>query len=279
MSSIRRIRRAPGRHRRILCWHGHRRYIAPGWEQRLQQAGLDADADWAELSPGTRVSESKVTNCFRVETGNGGSIYFKRYVYTRYKKWRYLLRPGKAATEVFGYRQLAELGIPTLEVLAFSEQRRWGRLVSACIVTRGIENSRDLEEYAQGEWAGLDPARRSQVAAAIRDRLLQQIHTAHRHGFFHQDLYWRNLLVVDGDDGELEIHWIDCPRARFQRLRRRHAQLVDLSTLGRVAGRYLSPRFRLDALRRFLADHPPYRATRTWARDIARHQRGRRGGD
>jgi tRNA A-37 threonylcarbamoyl transferase component Bud32 len=278
VTTIRRLKQAPGRRRGPVCWHGHRRFIATGWEETLAACGLDPEADWTGLAPGVQVSDSKVTNCFRIATGADTSIYFKRYVYTRYKKWRYLLRSGKAATEAFGYRQLAALGIPTLEVVAFDEHRRWGRLVSACIVTRGIARSRDLEDYARHEWPQLDPPRRRRLAALIRDRLLQQLQTTHRAGFFHQDLHWRNLLLVDRGPDDFEIYWIDCPRARYQRLRRGHAQLVDLSTLSRVAGRYLSRHFRVDAVRRFLGDRRPYHRTRRWIRAIARHQQGRRGG-
>lgn len=257
----------------MVCWHGHKRYIDPAWSSVLAEVGLGADGDWAHLSPGTRVSESKVTNCFRVTHPGGECFYFKRYVYTRYKKWRYFLRPSKASNEVFGYRQLADIGIPTVEVVALSEHRFWGRLVSACVVTRGIDKSRDLESFARDEWSSLGETDKRTALLSIRKTLFEQIHRAHDANFFHQDLHWRNLLLVgDRTDGYRTI-WIDCPRARYQRIRRSHAILADLSTLARVSPRYLTPRQRFESLSRFFDDHAPFRTTRRWFEKIARHHR------
>ncbi|KAA3629069.1 MAG: hypothetical protein DWQ08_06975, partial [Proteobacteria bacterium] len=229
MTGIRPLPMMPGNRRKVVCRHGHARYIDPSWVSILADCGLAPDADWSALSPGVRVSESKVTNCFRVDHPVAGSFYFKRYVYTRYKKLRYFMRPSKASNEVFGYRQLAELGIPTLEVVAFSEHRLFGRLVSACVVTRGIDGSRDLETFAREEWSAMTSADRQQALQLIRETLFTQVRRAHAANFFHQDLHWRNLLLVDDVDGGYRIHWIDCPRARYQRLRRNPPILADLA--------------------------------------------------
>ncbi len=270
MSTIRRLASAPGRRREIACLHGHVRWIDPAWEDRLAAGGLPPDADWLRLTPGRQVSESKVTNCFRIECADGESLYFKRYDYTRHKKMRFFLRPGRAATEVFGYRQLAAIGIDTLQVVAFGEHRRLGRLVSACIVTRGVPNSRDLLEFARHEWTTLPGPHRKAVLAEIRSGLFEQLRRAHAANFFHQDLHWRNLLLVNDGDGYRTV-WIDCPRARYQRWRREHAMLADLSTLSRAAPHYLTPRQRFESLKVFFGDRRPYATTRRWFVRIVRH--------
>ncbi len=277
MSRIRRLAAAPDTRRAMACLHGHVRWIDPDWIARLEAGGLPADADWLTLAPGTRVSESKVTNCFRVDAGDGESFYFKRYDYTRYKKLRFFLRPGRAATEVFGYRQLARIGIDSLQVVAFSEHRFLGRLVGACIVTRGIEGSRDLLRFAEHEWSRMPRQRRDTVFRTIRGIVFDQLHRAHAARFFHQDLHWRNLLLLGDEETGYRVFWIDCPRARYQRWRRHHAMLVDLSTLSRVASRYLTVRERFDSLRAFFEDCRPYDTTRSWfVRIVRHHPSGRR---
>lgn len=270
MTAVRRLATAPGRRREIACLHGHVRWIDPAWVDRLAEGGLTPDGDWLHLAPGSQVSESKVTNCFRIDLADGESLYFKRYDYTRHKKMRFFLRPGRAATEVFGYRQLSAIGIDTLQVVAFSEHRRLGRLISACIVTRGVPNSRDLSRFARREWANMPAPRRRTVLREIRERLFSQLRQAHAANFFHQDLHWRNLLVVDDGDGYRTI-WIDCPRARYQRWRREHAVLADLSTLSRAAPNYLTLRQRFESLRDFFGEKRPYVTTRRWFDRIAHH--------
>lgn len=271
MSRVRMLAGAPGTRRAIACLHGQVRYIDPRWRESLQRAGLHAEADWRHLAPGEAVSSSKVTNCFRVPLEGGECVYFKRYVYTRYKKWRFFLRPGRAATEVFGYRQLRRIGIDSLEVLAFSEERWLGRLVSACVVTRGIPHSRDLARFAAGEWQAMDAAGRAAALDAIRRQVFDQLGRAHAADFFHQDLHWRNLLLTGDDVDSYRVYWIDCPRARYQHRRRQHAVLADLSTLSRIAPRHLTPRQRMQSLCAWLGEGRPYRRARRWFERITRH--------
>ncbi len=117
----------------------------------------------------------------------------------------------------------------------------------------------------------MQPQRRESVLEAIRDIIFKQLRVAHAAGFFHQDLHWRNLLLTGHDEDSFRVAWIDCPRARYQTLRRDHAVLVDLSTLSRIAPRYLSARQRFASLSRFLGDQRPYALTRRWFRRIERH--------
>ncbi len=263
--------KTPGKRRGMACFHGHYRYVKPGWEAILTDSGLTPDEDWSTLEPGKKVSDSRVTNCFKIEHNDGECIYFKRYVYSKHKKMRYFLRPGKASTEVFGYRQLALIGIPSLEVIAFREHRCLGRLVSACIVTRGIQNSVDLEVFARETWNLMSARRKISVYREIRDQLFAQIKRAHTANFFHQDLHWRNLLVTENGNGGYQTIWIDCPRARYQRFRHHHGILVDLSTLARIAPVFLDTRTRLDALHKFFEDKKPWRLSKKWFREIGKH--------
>src|SRR5690606_32610021 len=195
VSGIRRLHAMPGRRRAPACLHGHVRWIDPAFQTVLDGVGLLPQVDWRTLAPGEAASESRVTNCFRVRHPGGEVVYFKRYVYTRHKKFRHLLRPSRAMTEAFGYRQLAAIGIPTPEVVAFSEHRRLGRVLSTCIVVREVPASRDLERFAVEELRRMTQQGRREALEAVVSILAGQLRLAHAAGFFHQDLHWRNLLI------------------------------------------------------------------------------------
>lgn len=257
---------------RTAVFHGAVRWIDSAWKDRLAGAGLTETGDWSVAAPGVQVSRSTVTNAFRVVLDSGEVVYFKRYIYPDKLGWRFFLRPSKAAREVFGFRCLKRLGIPTLTVIAFGEERRLGVLRSAFIVTVGVPGSVDLEKYARESWYGLPREERDRIYHRVRDHLFAQVRKAHAHRFFHQDLHWRNILLVENPDG-FETVWIDCPRASIQRLRWRHGQLVDLSCLARMALWTLTRGQRYRALCTFLGESPGSDRVRRLYRQIEAHHR------
>ena len=100
--------------------------------------------------------------------------------------------------------------------------------------------------------------------------LIAQLQQAHRNGFFHQDLKFRNLLIRDSQ-GSVELFWIDAPRARRRRIRQRRGVIVDLSGLARVAIFTCSPFERMRFLRDYLGpDAAPGEAARLY-RQVAAH--------
>jgi tRNA A-37 threonylcarbamoyl transferase component Bud32 len=162
------------------------------------------------------------------------TVYFKRYVYAK-KKWHeFFLRPAKPAVELWAYSRLQSLGIPTLEVVAFAERRLFGMMVAGCIVTRGVPDTIDLGAFARTVWCHWPRERRIETARALAGALLDQARTAHRHGFFHHDLKWRNILVNAQGDPE-SLVWIDAPRASRMLFRERRGVVTDLSGLARIA--------------------------------------------
>lgn len=252
--------------RRALIFHGSRIYYAEGWRTALEQVGLSPDADWTRLEGGLQVSASKTTNCFRIVLDDGGAVYFKRYVYARSKPQFYYPMPSKAAVENFGYQQLRTIRIPTLDVLAVGELRCFGALRAACIVTREIPDSTNLEEFA-ASWFGLPEPEFSRVYNEISEQILQQARTAHQHHFYHRDLKWRNIVIQETAGGYLPV-WIDCPKARYMPVRRRRGRLIDLAGLARLAISYLKVRDQLRALRTYLdGEYTPGDAKRLY-RDI-----------
>jgi tRNA A-37 threonylcarbamoyl transferase component Bud32 len=74
----------------------------------------------------------------------------------------------------------------------------------------------------------------------------------HDGGFFHNDLYWRNILVTGDSTGNPQLFWIDCPRGRYARFRRAQKRLKDLACLDRAASLFCTRAERLDFVREYL---------------------------
>jgi hypothetical protein len=254
----------------MLVFQGRRLRVLMAWRERLRDLGIGEDLGWITLSRGELVSRSPSTRCFRIPVGAGDSVYFKRYVYAPRKLMEFWMRPSKAVVEAFGFGRLRDLGIPSLEVLALGEVRSFGVLRAACVVTRGIPRSRTLEQFAREHWYWLPEAERRRVYGEISGRLLEQLRRAHRAGFFHHDLKWRNILIHEDEQGFTPV-WIDCPRAFERRLWRNRGVVVDLSCLARLAVGYLSLYDRYRFLRGYLGpDAEPGRVKRLF-RQVQAH--------
>ena len=151
--------------RKLHTLHGEVWRIDPDWYGRLAEARVTSETAWSEYVGDALVSHSQTaTRCYRSDLSDGGSVYFKRYVYPKGKWHEFWLRPAKPAVECWAYSRLRELGIPTLDVLAFGEHRRFGMLLAGCIVTRGVPDALDLEVFGVGR-------RPSQSPNACSDRL------------------------------------------------------------------------------------------------------------
>lgn len=221
--------------RKLHRLHGALFEIDHEWAAPLATIGLHADTDWTRYVGSELVSQSlMVTRCYRCDLDDGRTVFFKRYIYPR-SRWReFWLRPAKSAVEYWAYSRLAALGIPTLHVVAFAEQRRWAALSGGCIVTEGIPDTLDLETFVRTVWCRWPRARRRESARAIGETILRQARVAHAGGFFHHDLKWRNLLINTKGDPD-SVVWIDAPRASRMRLRHRRGVVTDLSGLARIA--------------------------------------------
>ena len=220
--------------RKVHVLHGTVFRVDAAWQVRLEEAGISGQSDWRGFVGDQLVSTAPSTKCYRCDLPERQTIYFKRYVYPQ-KKWHeFFLRPAKPAVEFWAYSRLKALGIPTLEVIAFAEKRRLGMLMAGCIVTDAILDTIDLDTFARTVWCHWPRARRMAVARAIAATLLAQARIAHRNGFFHHDLKWRNILVNPAGEAD-SLVWIDAPRASRMRLRERRGVITDLSGLARIA--------------------------------------------
>ena len=221
---------------------------------------VDHDADWTLLPPfcgqavpfrsleqvfalrGETIGSDALSKVLRVEH-RGRRYYVKRY----HRAGKYLRRfvgRSRIRAEWENLLQLRRWGIATPPVVGYGE-RRTAQGFRGALITAELPGTLDLATLAarddvrlrDGAW--LDRVGR-QLAAATR--------TLHRHGFAHNDLKWRNLLV----DNNGRLSFIDCPAGRHWRgALLRYRVIKDLACLDKVAKRQLSRSRRL----RFYLDY------------------------
>jgi len=223
----------------IQLFHGRKFLIESAYEAQLRDMGIHAQMDWVNYSDGELISDSPTTRCYRMTTSDGSVFYYKRYICPFQRGIQFWMRPGKAAVEVWAYRQLAKLEIPTLDVVAFGEHRVLGILKSNFLITRAVSDSQDLDRFALESWYQMPEPLRGEVYREISNQLVEQVRKAHKGRFFHHDLKWRNILVRKEGDHYSTV-WIDAPRASTMPLRERRGAVVDLSGLARIASSLLS---------------------------------------
>ena len=253
---------------RLPCHlHGNRIYFAPGWEEKLQEIGLSQGRRWDTIEAGEAIAINKRTRTRRITLSGGEVVYFKRYLMFG-RPFRFFLRPGQAAVEIYSYRQMKKLGLPIAEPVAVGEIRRWGSLFAGCIVTREIPGTVTLREYAAKEWIILPAARRRRAYTDISATICRHLQTMHRHRFFHFDPKWRNILIrPEADGGSAGLWWIDCPRGRrLPAWYAEHGRVRDLASLCRRALSFLSRSQRL----RFLHAYCGPEASRADIKRLAR---------
>jgi hypothetical protein len=173
-------------------------------------------------------------------------VFFKQYAFAS-PSWKFLGRASKARREFENYEVFQRLGIASAERVACGEQRDWmGRLRRAFIVTRAVPNASTLLEFVPKHCPDAASPERKKVRTAIIAQLAGMTRRIHEANFFHNDLFWRNILVQFSPGAELKLCWIDCPRGRFRPWFRRHqARLRDLAALDQPSEKFFAPRERI----------------------------------
>lgn len=195
---------------------------------------------------GTLVAKDPLSRVLRVEL-DGQCYYIKRYQgngKNRRRRWfglrQWLHRP-RVRTEWENLLAFQSWGIPTADLVAYGQERRWGGFRRGALITREIPDTVDLSRIARDndprlhdrDWIGRVMA---QIARITR--------TLHDHGFAHNDLKWRNLLVSDGTSPQ--VYLIDCPSGAYWRgVFLRYRIIKDLACLDKIGKYQLSKTQRL----------------------------------
>ena len=186
---------------------------------------------------GQRITFDPLSELIKV-TREGVDYYVKRYR-NNGRGFRAWLPQTRIQGEWQNLQRFKEWGISTAEVVAYGQQRTWGKYQWGAMITRGIPNTQDLADLVNQQDPRLQDAKWVQQ---ISLQVAEITRTLHQHRFAHNDLKWRNLLV----DQAGKVFLIDCPAGRFWRwpfLQRRI--IKDLACLDKVASYQLSQTQRL----------------------------------
>lgn len=230
----------------MIDWHVESAMLGP------QAAEGFAALDRVFALEGEWVAASPISDVVRVSF-DGIAYYVKRYKGVRYDgadrlaAVRSLLAGSRVRREGRNLAAFAAWGVRTPPLVAYGEERRAGRFRRGAIVTREAAGTVDLASLAA---AGDARLRDRAWVAAVSAQVAAFTRTLHAHGFAHNDLKWRNILVDDGD--QPRVWFIDCPFGRrwagpFLRYR----IVKDLACLDKIAKRQLSRTQRL----RFYLDY------------------------
>lgn len=217
--------------------------IAPDYAgSELARCCTDLDAVFA--LDGELLAKSPVSEVRRIHIA-GQAYYLKRYAGLGKRPLRHIFDRARVQTEWENLQRFAAWGIATPPLLAYGLERRLGRFVRGAFVTAAIPDAVDLKQLAT---AGDGRLKSRRWWDGIARQLAQATRTLHAHGFAHNDLKWRNLLV----DAQGKLFFIDCPAGRFWRGPFLHYRIVkDLACLDKVAKYHLSRTQRL----RFYLDY------------------------
>lgn len=167
-----------------------------------------ADLDRVFALQGKQITRDSLSDVLYVQVGGRG-YYVKRYRAEGSYLRRLIGRPrirGEWQNLLF----FRAWGIPAATVVGYGMERRGGAFHRGALITEELYGTRDLAQLADARDARLRDPR-------WVNHVLQQIASAtrimHEHGFAHNDLKWRNILV---DSQPLSnIHMIDCPTGAF----------------------------------------------------------------
>lgn len=231
--------------------------IEPAWREAFARLGLNSctavvrhiTCDEA-VKPGVLVKPTILPG----PSGDVTSVFYKQYEFAS-PSWRFLGRASKARREWESYTAFAECGVRCAERIAVGEERDgMGRLRRAFLITRAVPGAKTLTEFVEQDCADRGQPGSRSVRNQVLVQLAAMTRLIHEHGFFHNDLYWRNILVTRAGDGAPELWWIDCPRGHHARFHREHRRVKDLACLDRMASLHCTRKERLAFVRAYLGE-------------------------
>ncbi|MEW6324843.1 MAG: lipopolysaccharide kinase InaA family protein [Nitrospirota bacterium] len=255
-------------------------WLADAWRPFFARHRLETLDAFLTCCAGRLVSgrgDGLETLCIELADPGGRSrvLFLKRYAGFR-GSWRHYVKVRRLRREVAALQWLRAAGLPVPDLLAWGVRRRWGVVTASFFVTAGLEDAGALSPRP----AAYSPCE-DEDAAPWLTALARTAGQMHRAGFFHGNLYGRNVLF-EPQTGRLFL--IDFPDCRIT---------PPLLVRPRLAARDLScllhdlPSLPAGAEARFLAAYgderwPHYSpAARRWlaqrlTRRIRRHAAARR---
>jgi hypothetical protein len=217
---------------------------------------------------------------------NSPRVFFKLYNYQRDDDaWRKrILRwfwkcGSKARGEFLSYGVFERLGIPCARRVAWGESRdRFGRLRSAFIITQAVPDCVTLPEFFRIQATNTNRSSSGLQRISVVRQLADMTRRIHAVGFFHSDLYGRNVLVSHPPDTTSpRVFWIDCPKGNsgFWPPGKRRRMIKDIAALDLTGVKLASRTERLCFILAYLERQHLDEQARRLIHDVVRYRQSR----
>ena len=215
------------------CWTVTGHYLNTAAEDAF------ADIDKVFSLTGERITDDRFSDVIKVNI-EGTNYYVKRYTSGGKGLRRYLGR-SRIRAEWENMLLFHKLGVPAAKVVAYGEQKSFTMLKRGVLITEEVKNTLDLSEVV---YRKVDFLKNKPWINSIIEQVASATKKLHQHGFVHNDLKWRNILVTQEEQPKIAL--IDCPggsKPPFPFLER--FKVKDLACLDKKAKYHLSRSQRL----------------------------------
>jgi hypothetical protein len=189
--------------------------IDPAYRERLRACGLADVAGVLARIEGRVTAWSRTTETLHVPGPHGQPGFFiKRHYFAR---WGNRLRSALRGTFFGAHRGLAEyralntmraLGVPAVRPVAYGSRRVLHFLTACFLITEETPEAQNLTTFALDVVAGRRCLSRTDRCLVVRT-LAEQLAALHATGFWHGNLFWRNVLLRYGPGGRPEFFFLD----------------------------------------------------------------------
>lgn len=201
---------------------------------------FESHATYAEFLglPGTILKDERRTKILRIHdwpavgTSESVELVMKLYRYSPLSRIRTLCGHSKAQREFDGLHYCRQLGVPTVEPVAWGVERQFAGMVRSCfVITRFLRGSVTLRDWLRAGHYSEPEGKR--LLAQVMSEMGKSFRRMHEVGFFHFRPATKDFLVYRCPDGRLAWNILDFPYARFMGhgLPARWAQTKDLGIL------------------------------------------------
>ena len=215
----------------------------PAWLVKEEVSDLFPDHAAAIGAPGKEINGNPMSRLVRYRDGD--DYYYIKTYKSRGRWLRRFIGRSRIRAEWENLQAFVAMGIPTADLVAYGESGTSGSY-RGTLITREVRGTSDLAALADSGHSLLGDR---QWRLQIIGRLSEAVQNMHGHGFVHNDLKWRNILVDVTVNPT--VYLIDCPLGRKMPgpfLTR--GIIKDLACLDKIARQQLS---KMERLRFYLA--------------------------
>lgn len=222
---------AAGRPQRTIVFR-----VDPAFAALLKRHGLgDCDA-LCDTECGTLLRRLPQRENWRLDLAEEDGtrrLYLKKHrvrtFATRWRAWFGFSPPSSAArTEAETTTRLAELGVPTMTVVAYGERLRPDGTFVAAFLSDELRGFEQLDLFLPNRFRSPTDVDLRRLILSVAD-VARRFHTL---GFNHRDFYTCHIFIREDDPGVFAVHLIDLQRVqKWPKALRGRWRLKDLAQL------------------------------------------------